>query len=123
MGIIVELQTAIANDKEPKTKKSSLVLRGAFRGLSMAVLASSSTASLSPYFAISNNCYKNPYCTAKAHTPQVLSPTLCQIPVSTSHLVSKRTDEEIKENSVCDFMFSLFCFFGVDCGVNVREMM
>jgi hypothetical protein len=39
----------------------------------MAVLASSSTASLSPYFAISNIYYKNPYWSSKASTPQVLS--------------------------------------------------
>ncbi|XP_062166750.1 carboxyl-terminal-processing peptidase 2, chloroplastic-like isoform X2 [Alnus glutinosa] len=38
----------------------------------MAVFASSSTASLSPYFAISNIYYKNPYWSSKASTPQML---------------------------------------------------
>ncbi|XP_062166758.1 carboxyl-terminal-processing peptidase 2, chloroplastic-like isoform X3 [Alnus glutinosa] len=37
----------------------------------MAVFASSSTASLSPYFAISNIYYKNPYWSSKASTPQL----------------------------------------------------
>lgn len=98
----------------------------------MAVLASSSTASLSPYFAISNNCYKNPYCTAKAHTPQMLpwkslpirivearlwSPLMCKRTNATNVLRNRgNTDGASKHNFLLQSMrlnkiLSLKCDF------------
>ncbi|KAE8076156.1 hypothetical protein FH972_014821 [Carpinus fangiana] len=98
----------------------------------MVVLASSSTASLSPHFAISNVFYNNPYWSSNASTPQVLpwkssptrivearlwSPLMCRR-INATNVQRNRgnTDEASKHNLLVQSMrfnkiLSLKCDF------------